>query len=207
MFLFTKLCLNVVHWLQVSYSTCFFSNGNASKNWTGSSLLDIGDVTGTSTLNVTTLTLLWFYPVFFFWVFFTSFRWLSYSRVWRSASFLRYPWHFSIFDVVLTILWSPLELSSLILPDFFRAFMDRSGSPTTNAITVIILFHRSFSFPAWSKYYQIIARGLFTPALECGFSVESDREQSYSGLLDSLQYSSRSQQCSSLNRHNISSDY
>ena len=39
----------------------------------------------------------------------------------------------------------------------------------------------------------------FTPALTGGLSLESKWQQTYSGLLDSSQYSGRSQQCCSLN--------
>ena len=80
----------------------------------------------------------------------TSFSWLSFTRVWVTASLLRFPGFFSIFWPVLIMLqsgWSPLvfvfpssPVSLLILRWLYQ------DSPITKYINVNFMIH-SFSIP------------------------------------------------------------
>ena len=139
------------------------------------------------------------------------------TGVWVTASLLKSPGLFSVFPVVLNnaVVWivSTRPPNSKSSRPFNNPLVTVPKVPITIGVIVTFMFHSFFQFSSKVEVLLLLLlllfhsiRVLYTSFDRCFFSLKSERQQVYSGLLVSSNYSNWSKQCCGLDGLDSSSD-
>ena len=80
--------------------------------------------------------------------FHTSVSWWLSTGVWMTASFLKFPGLFSVFQPITTMVWFELSPHVMLFPNAF--------GDCTDGITVTFMFHSFFNSQVKSRYFLFI---------------------------------------------------